>query len=236
MAHLRNEAQAVEKRKQDFASEIEAGTARLLQIRSQELAGIEQISNERLKDLETGAESIRSDLHRLLGERSTVQDTITQLRSESNDLVSRNLALSKQLQDAESSIRVHKINLATLSATHQTLKEDISKLGSQQEEIKAQIQALEVIKQDTDAQIADLEGSYSSKKERIEREITDLLAKQQELEVAQANMLRQYDQMSEDIAIRTKILDERTAILTKRELKINQDERRIARNASLLRL
>lgn len=145
-------------------------------------------------------------------------------------------ASQQQVREATKELEAKERRSAQVDARIQFLEGGITPLLQRQGELQGDIRELEHQRETAEAKIAALDSDYLSKKDKIEAEIGNLLAKQQELEVAQAGMLRQYNQMSEDIATRTKVADEREDILKRREFKVAQDEKMVARNAGLINL
>lgn len=183
-------------------------------------------------------------------EESKISSSLLSLKRQNlqleGDIVARNQEL-QQLSDRYSDIQ-RKLNESQLAleakqrrseqvdARIQFLEGGVTPLETRQAELGQAISDLERTRDELESNNATLDSRYLSRKDQVELEIKGLLDKQRELEVAQANMHRQYDQMSEDIAVRAKVLDERESILKRREYKVAQDERMVARNAGLLQL
>lgn len=165
-----------------------------------------------------------------------LEGEITALEADTGGLTTRRITLEGQLREIEASVEAKERDALGLDSRVQFLQEQISPLEADIVERTNQLGDLKRREAEYEGKIATVASEHAQAITEAELEIGSLLEKQRELEVAQANMLRQYDQMSEDIATRTKVADEREVVLKRREMKVAQDERMVARNAGLINL
>lgn len=236
MTHLQNEVQAVQKRRQAFSDEIKAETARLLVEREQQLISTEITAKKRLKELGTELATARDELVTLAKRKPQYEEEILVLQRSADALQGDEQSLSARIDALTRSLTAKEQHQVSVESRIQALEGDIDPLKTLKSELETATGSLGLVKASLEEQIVETEAEYAKKKATVEADISDLLSKQQSLEVAQANMLTQYNQMSEDIAARTKALDDREGILKRREYKVNIDERRVASNAELLQL
>lgn len=236
MTHLQNEVQAVQKRRQAFSDEIKAETARLLVEREQQLASTEITAKKRLKELGTELAVARDELVTLAKRKPQYEEEILVLQRSVDTLQGDEQSLNARIDALTRSLTGKEQHQASVESRIQALEGEIAPLKMLKSELETATGSLGLVKASLEEQIVETEAEYAKKKATVEADISDLLSKQQSLEVAQANMLTQYNQMSEDIAARTKALDDREGILKRREYKVNIDERRVASNAELLQL
>lgn len=236
LTHLENEIQAVQKRRATLSDEITAETAALVAQREQELSRMEQAARKHAQELERTISTTREQIVIAERQKATLQSDIAALEADVALLAQSRDATNQQLRELNTTLAAKERRATQVDARIQFLEGGIQPLLERQSTLNEQIRTLENTRADLEGKIATLDSRYITRKNQIEAEITNLLEKQQELEVAQAGMLRQYNQMSEDIATRIKIADEREEILKRREFKVAQDEKMVARNAGLINL
>lgn len=204
--------------------------------RRKELAELESSHSRRISDVKKSIELVRNDNIALQRQKLALEGDIASLQHDHELLNERKVSINQHLKEADTSLAEKTRLSERIEARVQFLEGGIAPLMEEQESLKKSIATLEDRRDDLEGKISALSSEYESKKEAAEQDIAQLLAKHQQLDLAHAAMLNDYNKMSEDIAVRTKVLDEREVILKRREYKVDQDERRVAKNAGLLQL
>lgn len=236
LTHLENEVQVVQQRRQALSDEIQAETARLVQERKAHLAELEDASASRGRELDKRRETALSEVVAAERKLLDVQGQVVSADTELKALGDRAEAVRVMTRQAQTELETAQRKLEQVDARIQFLESGVVPLQEQQSQLKTEIAELEHTRDDLVAANSTQNNQYMAEKNRIEAELSDLLQKQQQLEIAQARMFQQHKQMSESIAMREKASDEREEVLKRREFKVAQDEKMVARNANLLNL
>jgi chromosome segregation ATPase len=236
LTHLENEVRAVQKHRQSLNDDIKRETDRLLEARREILAAEGQRAKQRSDAVQYELQALDAELTELRRSKLQLEGEIAGLVATQEAQTGRITALQQQEREITASLEAKERKQQEFEVRTEFLRNGISPLEATQTQLRDSITALERTRDELIAREATLESRYVSRKEQVEQDISNLLIKQQELEVAQANMHRQHAQLSESIAARTSALDEREQVLIRREAKVAQDSRIVARNAGLLKL
>lgn len=233
---LQNEVQAVQRQRKTLADDVQTETNRLILLRRNELAEVEALSAKRLQEIQHQIKTEQTTLIHVSRQKLEIQAQLAALEASVAPLEDRQRSLEQAARIAANELEVSERRKVAAEARLTFIEAGIPPLVDQQVQLEAEIAECEQVKEQLILRNVQLENGYTNRMAEIELEISNLLGKQQELEVAQAGMYQQYQQMSEAIAAREKASDEREMILKRREAKVAQDERTVARNASLLTL
>lgn len=236
LIHLENEVRAVQKRRQTLKDEVDLETNRLVAERKLQLAATDDAHNERIRELGKTISELTNEVIAIKRRKLELESENEALQTDNALLGDRRANLLKQLTEETADLETAQRKYAQIQAQIQHLQGTIAPLQDKQLQLEGVIASLEANRDELEAKTATLDNAYNSKIAKIDNEIASVLEKKQQLELVYAETVRQHEMMSEEIASRVKAADEREANLKRREMKVAQDERMVARNAGLLKL
>ncbi len=173
----------------------------------------------------------------MLKRRSTqVESENSGLEADNALLVDRGTTLTRQIKEKTAELDTITRKHGQLTAQTGFLQNGIAPLQDKQVALETSITGLEKTRDELEAKISTLDSTYNSRLEAISLDLDDLLTKKRQLDISYAETLRQQEQIGEELAVRAKVADEREEVLKRREFKVVQSERMVARNAGLLNL
>lgn len=236
MSHLENEVRVVQERRSKLSDEIKAETAQAVGDRRKQLAAEEDAASQRMQARQKELDTLQGELVTCRREKNQLEGDVAGLTSQRDGLRASVDELAHAQQRAKQALDDLESRQLQAGSRVQYLQNEIKPLSEKIPILQVELDGLEQQKLMLQQNNATLSSQYETRKAKIEHDLNDLLVKQQQLELNQAGMLQQFDQVATDLAVRTKALDEREEILKRREVKATQSERMIARNASLLKL
>lgn len=236
LTHLNNEVVDAQKRRHNIAEEVKIETEQLLEQRARELTAVEDEAKDQIKNATQQLVPLRGHLAILRQEKVELQADLDSLAAEKSTTLDEVDTYNTKITTLNRSIEAKERQLLSVEDRVSSLEPRIGQLLVQEATLVESIKDLESKK----AMLAEESGKFSveyqERRTRLELEVADMLKKQETLNIAQSNMHKQYEQMSEDIALRTRALDDRDEVLKRREHKVSGDEARVAQNANLLQL
>lgn len=236
MSHLENEVRVVQERRSKLSDEIKAETASLVGDRRKQLVAEDDAANQRLQARQKELDLIQDELIARRREKNQLEGDVAGLTSQRDSLRASVDELTRLQQRVKQVLDDLGSRQLQAESRIQYLQNETRPLSEKIPILQAELDELEQQKLMLQQNNATLSSQYETRKAKIEHDLNDLLVKQQQLELNQAGMLQQFDQVAADLAVRTKALDEREEILKRREVKATQSERMISRNAGLLKL
>lgn len=165
---------------------------------------------------------------------SKVDQELEDLNYSKKVLIQTNTDLSLQNTELASTIKVSMEALEHLKVEETEIKENISDFRTTEDELKKSTEELEQKLDEVSKQLTDLTEDFSAKDQQLNRDISVLELKRQNITNEILESRAKDDKVRENLAKWAKTLDDKDKNLRIREARVNQQEIAIARNYNLL--
>ena len=234
--HLERETAEAKRQRKAISEDIEAERKRAVQQRVQELAEVQSAADAKLAVYRQEIRALTDEQRHLVKRNTTLKSEIAAATADLEGLASRKIQYAQDVEDAQRQLARAHAEVGSLDARKTHLDSQIGPLTEEIANKTVEIGQLDAKILELTTKLSTLDSQFASRKEAYEAQITEWLAKIDDLKIRSVELSKQNDAWAADLAAREKALDERGENLRRREFKVNQDEQRVARNAGLLQL
>lgn len=240
MGNLQSEVQAAQQRRDQLKADIAADTETLMAKQASELAYVQKNTAEHLATVRREAyeaeKQAKVKIKARTDEVAKLDSQITAKTAELEASHSRLGRLQTEIQSAQHELERLTATTVGASVGLAQVQADVTALLERQSNLAADCATAHEELTLTQDALRMAREKYVQDNEVATRELTNLSHRSEDLMREIQRDEKQWKDVREDLALRHTKLNEREAVLERREIKVARDERNLARNVDLLSL
>jgi chromosome segregation ATPase len=236
LGNRESELRALTAKQNRLRSDLEAETQRLVHERTKRLDELEATHQSKLDRLRAAYPDLKEDIKHEQLELATVQSKITGAEAELWKHQEALTGVQAQVTIQLGNVEIYTSKLAGIQAQITDVSQRIAPLHAERLELENLVAVLGERRDRLNDAIGTLTSRQVEQETEHKRTLHNLESRAQEVSIKIQQDEKSWERSREDLAVRETKLNEREKTLEMRELKVNRDERNLARNHELLGL